>query len=657
MKRLLAALLVLTMLFTCMAIVPVYAEGYATATVRGGWLRLRAEASDKSETISAYFTGTEVTILGGSGSWYRVLTPDGKTGYMHSGYLTISGSITGGQLAENTTATVTSANGKPVRLRSGPGTAYSTLASYDVGTPLTIMTTGETWCKVRINGRTGYMMTEFIKADGKLPSNYTAYVVADNGKNCVVRSGPSKQDAVIASWEVGKRVTVREYGSTWSCISADGITGYMMSQYLSTTKPEGTTVVNYTAYVTSSNGLGVRMRMGAGTIYPTIATYSVGTQVTVLEKGAKWTKIRVGNQTGYMMTEFLTTQAPDLGITVKINATNAEVGDVLTAQVTPANANVSVAWVNDRGQTLSYGTTYTVRSDDAGRKIRASATGIGNTSGSDVSGWCTVAEELISRVYYLSGVTISDTTPTVGQTLSVTLAPAGATASIRWYRDNGTQVGTGSTYTVRSGDIGSRLYVIAMGSGNTSGEVTSSRTGFVTTGAVTTVALKSVSISDTTPTVGQTLTATVQPANATAAFTWRCSDGRILGYDSNYQVTEAENGKSIYVYANGTDGTSGSVVSGLTSPVTSGASADVRINGVTLNDLTPVVGQTLTATLDPANASATLMWLRDDDVILAYGRTYTVRQDDLGHTLYVWAEGTNGTFGSANSKITEPVTK
>ena len=74
-----------------------------------------------------------------------------------------------------------------------------------------------------------------------------------------------------------------------------------------------------------------------------------------------------------------------------------------------------------------------------------------------------------------------------------------------------------------------------------------------------------------------------------------------------------------------------------------------------LSSLNPVVGQTLYVTLQPQTASATYTWYRDDDKILSTTGYYTVQAEDVGHSLYVWAEGANGTFGSATSKITAPV--
>ena len=114
-------------------------------------------------------------------------------------------------------------------------------------------------------------------------------------------------------------------------------------------------------------------------------------------------------------------------------------------------------------------------------------------------------------------------------------------------------------------------------------------------------------------------------------------------------------GTSIYVYANGTGSTSGSVVSSLTSKVQEKVVSTIRIDGVTLNDTTPVVGQTLFVTLTPLTASATYTWYRDDDKILSTTGYYTVQTGDVGHSLYVWAEGANGTFGGATSQITAPV--
>ncbi|MBQ2953973.1 MAG: SH3 domain-containing protein [Clostridia bacterium] len=590
MKRLTAMLLTLALVFSLLAVPVAQAATYATATVKGGWLRLRAEPSYWAETISAYYTGTNVTILGGSGQWYHVSTPDGKTGYMHSDYLTITGSITGGQLDENTQAYVTSKNGKSVRLRTGPSTSYSTIASYAVGTPVTILISGDDWCKVRINGRTGYMMTEFITTSG-------------------------------------------------------------------VTAPDAGVTVNV-AYVTSKNGLSVNLRSGASKIYSAIASYPVGTQVTVLEWGKTWSRIRVNNTTGYMMTEFLTTSAPSVITSVVLSDSSVWPGDTIYATVVPSGASVTYEWLNDQGTRLGTGSSYKVQNSDSGRRIRVRVSGASGATGTAVSGWATVqGSSYVTPGYTLTGVTISDTTPTVGQTITATLKPAGATANISWFRDDGVFVGSGSTYLVRSTDEGRRLYAWAEGTGSTSGSATSSYTSAVAAATATKVTLRSVTISDTTPTVGQTLTAELSPSGATANITWYRANGSIAGYGNAYTVQQGDLGSSLYVYATGTGNTTGSAVSSVTGKVTGGTSSQsYRINKATLSDTTPSVGQTIYVTVDPAGATALITWYRDDDVILGYGASYTVTSADAGHEMYVWVEGYGDTTGSCTSAITAPVT-
>ena len=246
MKRLTA--IILTLMLALTLCVPAMAADYATAVVKGGWLRLRDSASPDALTISAYYTGTEVTILGGSGSWFYVRTPDGKTGYMHADYLDINSSITGGEVYDDADGYVVSSNGKGVNLRTGPGVSYHIVGTFEVGTPLTILSSGGTWSQVNINGATGWMMNDFIKmgynGNVDVVESYTAYVVSGNGKGVVLRSGPSKKYDILATYNVGQPVTVLSYGKTWCEISVNGLEGYMMTEFLTTSQPDMVTGVS-----------------------------------------------------------------------------------------------------------------------------------------------------------------------------------------------------------------------------------------------------------------------------------------------------------------------------------------------------------------------------------------------------------------------------
>lgn len=52
--------------------------------------------------------------------------------------------------------------GNDVRLRSGAGTSYSILGTYNNGTPLTITGTSGDWTAVTINGVKGYVNSAYV---------------------------------------------------------------------------------------------------------------------------------------------------------------------------------------------------------------------------------------------------------------------------------------------------------------------------------------------------------------------------------------------------------------------------------------------------------------------------------------------------------------
>ena len=161
MKRFLAVLLVAVML---LSVLPATSMAASYATVVGGWLRLRSAPNFSASTITSYYTGTQVQILGSSGGWYKVQTPDGRTGYMYGNYLRMGGSV-----PSEGTAYVTSYNGYGVRLRTGPGTSYSNIRTYAVGTPVTVLERGTYWSRISIVGTVGYMMIQFLHFGSDYP--------------------------------------------------------------------------------------------------------------------------------------------------------------------------------------------------------------------------------------------------------------------------------------------------------------------------------------------------------------------------------------------------------------------------------------------------------------------------------------------------------
>ena len=284
-----------------------------TAVVKGGWLVLRASPSFSAEIRASYPTGTTVSITNQVGSWYAVVAPDGLTGYMYGDYLQIQSSGGGGgNIYSDTVAYVTSRNGLSVRLRSGPGKGYSILASYSPGTKCTVLSAGKNWSRIQIGKYTGYMMTEFLTTDSsstpKPQPDYSGdmvYVTSRNGQGVNLRSGPSKDYPSIGFYSVGTSATMITRGNTWSYIQVGNRYGYMMTQFLTSSRQDNQIIPSGSSYVTSANGKSVNLRVLPSTNSGVLKSFPVGTHLTIITRGTSWYFVQIGDYYGYMMRQFI----------------------------------------------------------------------------------------------------------------------------------------------------------------------------------------------------------------------------------------------------------------------------------------------------------------------------------------------------------------
>ena len=98
---------------------------------------------------------------------------------------------------------------------------------------MNILERGSTWCKVEVDGRTGYMMSEYLKFYGMSQTAWATVVHPDGGNYVNLRNGPSQTTGkVIERVPDGSEVIILTPGKTWSKIEYDGITGYMMTRFL-----------------------------------------------------------------------------------------------------------------------------------------------------------------------------------------------------------------------------------------------------------------------------------------------------------------------------------------------------------------------------------------------------------------------------------------
>lgn len=200
------------------------------------YLNLRAGPSTSTKSIGRYYNGTMVKILEYGSVWSRVEV-EGKIGYMMNKYLSFNGGGGGGGGGGSYTyAVVHNSNPRDyLNLRARPSTSSSSIGQYYNGTSVKILSYGNEWCHVEVQGKTGYMMTRYLSfsggGGGSQPSNPTLATVNSSAR-LNLRAFPSTSSSSLGLFYHGTIVKILEYGATWCRVQVNGINGYMMTRYL-----------------------------------------------------------------------------------------------------------------------------------------------------------------------------------------------------------------------------------------------------------------------------------------------------------------------------------------------------------------------------------------------------------------------------------------
>ncbi|MBR6809527.1 MAG: SH3 domain-containing protein, partial [Clostridia bacterium] len=228
-----------------------------------------------------------------------------------------------------------------LRVEKG-GKVLRTIPQYEM---VEVLEKGAEWCMVRYAGVTGYAMTKFLTFISVAPSPtnppvlYTATPApsASGVQTATVKT--EKGSLNLRAIPDGKVLrTVPQYaavnvisrGTSWTKVSYQGITGYVMTKFLSfntvqpaptqvpaatqppqvTPIPEqsGQQVICYAIVMTPRGSLNLRKYADSDAkVLLTIPQY---TQIPVHQKGSAWSLVSYKGETGYVMNSFLSFSNP-----------------------------------------------------------------------------------------------------------------------------------------------------------------------------------------------------------------------------------------------------------------------------------------------------------------------------------------------------------
>ncbi|MBO4886229.1 MAG: SH3 domain-containing protein [Clostridia bacterium] len=221
----------------------------ATATAR---VNMRASASANAAIVKVIGLNDKVNVAGEKGDWYKV-SYDGRTGYVMKAYIALSSAV------ENASyESWTGVADVEVNMRKAPeGDVMYVLKA---GTELTVTGRNGSWYLVNYRGSVGYVASSYVSKKGvsvsAAPAATATASPAAGGKGYVsggavnIRSGAGTEYGVATVARLGDELTLYEQTDGWYRVSYGGTTGYISAKYVSSTKPDTTSVPDTTGDVT-----------------------------------------------------------------------------------------------------------------------------------------------------------------------------------------------------------------------------------------------------------------------------------------------------------------------------------------------------------------------------------------------------------------------
>lgn len=251
-KRKAIKLVCVTALFAVLGTVTALAADAGQAS--GTNVNVRAEATTSADALGKINKGTEYTVLGKDGNWFKI-SYNGNEGFVSGDYFVV-------------TKADANIDGSGVNLREQATTASGSLGKFSKGDYVCVTGQNDGWYRISHNGGSAYVSKDYVTGDfvkyvpkfenvatsantnasadkntstdkNTSASNVYGVVVAESGLK--LRQEGSLSGAVLGVLPKGTEVDVDKLGQEWIKVTTDsGQTGYVSAEFLSIREGERT---------------------------------------------------------------------------------------------------------------------------------------------------------------------------------------------------------------------------------------------------------------------------------------------------------------------------------------------------------------------------------------------------------------------------------
>lgn len=419
LKKSILCVLIAALLLT----VPAFAETAVVTPAKG--VNMRVGPGTEYKVVAKLPCGTEVQVTSSTGSWYSVIY-NGTPGYISSPYLKLDGTVpqtvpaAGGMSSGITAANGTSPSifingavsqtapvqqvqpvnqypvqqtqpmqqiqvssaatgagiisGDYVRLRTGPSTSYTIIATLRKGTSVSTEGTYGDWTKCTVGGQTGFVSSKYVSAYGAYSSStgtyYSAAASAQSGAApSIFINGASGQTAPAQQVQPATQYQVQQPAGAQQ--TQTQIWAQQQAQQNAAGAQTGTQgnapqsfsvmkVAQTLGYITGNH---VRFRAAPSTSAEIIGEFQYGNSIYITGITGDWTAATAGGKSGFVFSQYVregTYTAPSAAESVSAAQQSAP-AQSQTATAAPAQQKVFTPVTGDEvaALALSYvGTQY-----------------------------------------------------------------------------------------------------------------------------------------------------------------------------------------------------------------------------------------------------------------------------------------------------------
>ncbi|WP_346885033.1 SH3 domain-containing protein [Clostridium sp. UBA4395] len=386
-----------------------------TGTITADVLNIRSNHNTSSNIIGKINYNTKVSILEIANGWYKIKY-NNTTGWISGEYVKLDSNSNTVQASKTGIVTATALN-----VRSAGNTSSRIIGSLSKNAKVQIISTSNSWHKIKYNNTTGFVSAEYINTSSSNStsgnsntnnnnSNSSDSTVKSNGivnaDALNVRSGASTSNKIIGSLRKNATVQIISTSNGWHKIKYNNAIGFVSAEYITISSNNSGNNNSSSGNNNSSNNNTVistgivkadalNVRSGANTSSKIVGTLYKNSKVEILSTSNGWCKIKFKSGTAFVSSEFISNN----------NNTETTPGTVTPPETTPPSHTVEgkVAIVNAdalnvrSGASTSYSIVTTVR---YGSKLPIISytngwynVKVGNTNGYISGDYVTIADE------------------------------------------------------------------------------------------------------------------------------------------------------------------------------------------------------------------------------------------------------------------------